>query len=94
MRQHALIYKPNKSAMQSGLRNTRRWVLEYEPGQARRPDPLMGWTSSADMLSQVRLKFDSRDEAVAYAERNRIPYKVLKEHQRKRRIQTYADNFK
>lgn len=72
---------------------TKAWVLEYEPESARVVDPLMGWTSSADMASQVRLSFETKDEAVAYAERHGIPYRVMTPTPRKIVRKSYADNF-
>ena len=72
----ARIYKPAKTAMQSGTANTKEWVLDYEPEQPRQIEPLMGWTSSGDMRQQVRLRFDSEQEAIAYAERHGIPYQL------------------
>ena len=71
----ARIFKPAKSAMQQG-RSKQDWTLEYEPEQPRSIEPLMGWTSSGDMKAQVKLKFDSKEEAIAYAERNGIAYRV------------------
>ena len=68
----ARIYKPARNAMQSGRARTKLWLLEYEPESARVPDPLMGWTSSHDMRQQVALEFDTREEAVAYAEKHEI----------------------
>ena len=65
----ARIYRPAKTAMQSGRRQTRKWVLEYEPATSRGRDPLMGWTSAADTLNQVRLHFDTIEEARAFADR-------------------------
>ena len=70
----ARIYQPPKNAMQSGWAATHEWVLEFEPSSPRRPDPLMGWIGSADTQAQVRLSFPTREEAVAYAERNGIAY--------------------
>jgi hypothetical protein len=90
----ARIYRPTRNAMQSGTAKTERWLLEYEPEQARQIEPLMGWTSSADMKSQVKLWFDTVDEAVAYAARNGIPYRVEQPHEPKRRSMAYSDNFK
>lgn len=90
----ARIYRPTRNAMQSGTAKTERWLLEYEPEQARQIEPLMGWTSSADMKSQVKLWFDTQDEAVAYATRNGIPYRVEQPHETKRRSMAYSDNFK
>ncbi|NVJ69895.1 MAG: ETC complex I subunit [Alphaproteobacteria bacterium] len=90
----ARIYQPVKNAMQSGTANTHHWMLEFEPEAARHIDPLMGWTSSSDMRSQVRMKFETQEEAEAYAQRNGLPYEVLPTHKKKRHIQAYADNFK
>ena len=90
----ARIFMPTKTAMSSGLAKTQRWVLEYEPSAPRSIEPLMGYTSSSDMTSQVRLTFESRQEAVAYAERNGIEYRVVEPHQRKRRPMSYSDNFR
>ena len=73
----ARIYKPARNAMQSGTAKTRDWVLEYAPASAREVDPLMGWTSSGDMQSQVRLRFSTKDAALEYAEANGIEAEVL-----------------
>jgi hypothetical protein len=89
----ARIYIPAKSAMQSGRAKSKEWVLEFEPASARRPDPLMGWTVSADMNGQVRMLFDTREEAVTYAQRHGIPFELLAPHQQKRIVKAYADNF-
>ncbi len=90
----ARIYKPAKTAMQSGLARTESWVLEHEPAAARQIDPLMGWTSSGDMRSQLRLTFDSKEAAIAYAERNGIAYTLTEPKPRKAVKKSYADNFK
>ena len=90
----ARIYRPSKSAMQSGLGRSKDWVLEFEPEAPRAVDPLMGWTSSADMRGQIRLEFDSRDEAIAYAERNGLAYTVSDTEPRKHLKKSYAENFK
>jgi len=90
----ARIFKPAKTAMQSGTAKTRLWLLEYEPEAAREIDPLMGWTSSGDMNSQIRLKFDSKESAVAYAKRNGITYRLYEPKERKRQPKAYSDNFK
>ncbi|MEQ1865862.1 MAG: ETC complex I subunit [Micropepsaceae bacterium] len=90
----ARIFKPAKNAMQSGLANAQDWVLEFEPEEARRIDPLMGWTGSGDMNGQVRLIFDKREDAVAYAERHRIAFQVFEPKEAKRSVRAYADNFK
>lgn len=80
--------------MQSGRANTRRWLLEYEPGAARTTDPLMGWTSSSDMRRQVRLEFATREEATAYAGRHGLDYRVEEPHVRRIRPRSYSDNFR
>ncbi len=69
----ARIYKPAKTAMQSGKTRSDDWLLEYEPAEKRVHDPLMGWISSGDTNAQVRLSFETKDEAVAFAERQGIP---------------------
>ena len=88
----ARIYKPARNAMQQGQAKD-DWLLVYEPEEPRAIEPLMGWTSSGDMKSQLKLKFDSKDEAVAYAERNGIPYRVEEPKPAARRIVSYSDNF-
>ncbi|MDX2204659.1 MAG: ETC complex I subunit [Hyphomicrobiaceae bacterium] len=90
----ARIFKPAKTAMQSGPARTKDWVLEFEPEVAREIDPLMGWTSSRDMKSQIRLSFETKDEAVAYAQRNGLAYKVLEPQSRAAVRKSYADNFR
>ena len=87
------IYKPAKTAMQSGQRNTKEWVLETEPAP-KEIDPLMGWTSSRDMKAQIRLAFDTKEDAIAYAERNGIPFRLTEPKPRQPVRKTYADNFR
>jgi len=89
----ARIYQPAKTAMQSGRGKTHIWVLDYEPAARKSQDPLMGWTSSGDTQGQVRLTFESREEAVAFAERNGIPFNVQPPEARKIRPKAYAANF-
>ena len=89
----ARIYKPAKTAMQSGTAKTKEWVLDYEPEQPREIEPLMGWTSSGDMRQQLRLEFASADEAVAYAERHGIAYQLFEPKPGARRTIAYSDNF-
>lgn len=91
----ARIYQPAKSAMTSGEGNTRRWVLEFEPASAKQIDPLMGWTSSSDMTSQVRLTFASREAAIDYATRHGIPYRVEEPKKRAKTIRPmgYGGNY-
>jgi hypothetical protein len=90
----ARIFRPAKTATQSGMGKTRCWRLEYAPETPRSIEPLMGWTSSSDMKSQIRLTFETREEAVAYAERNGIAYRVEEPNEATRRIVSYSDNFK
>ncbi len=90
----ARIYRPSRTATQSGHANAKHWVLEFEPAEPRQIDPLMGWTSSGDMTSQVRLNFATKEEAVAYADKNGLSYRVEESKPGARRIQSYADNFK
>jgi hypothetical protein len=89
----ARIYKPAKTAMQSGRARTKDWVLDYGPEEPRVVESLMGWTTSGDMKSQIRLFFDTREEAVAYAERHGIAYRVQETKTAPRRGMSYADNF-
>ncbi len=90
----ARIYKPARTAMQSGMAATERWVLEYQPEERQAADPLMGYTSSTDTRRQIRLTFETREQAVAYAERNRIPYRLLEPHEPVPPRISYADNFR
>jgi ETC complex I subunit conserved region len=90
----ARIYKPAKTAMQSGLARTKEWVLEFEPAAPRGIEPLMGWTSAADTQAQVRLEFETKEAAIAYAERNGIAYTLIEPPPRKTVHKSYADNFK
>ena len=89
----ARIYRPAKTAMQSGTANTKDWVLDYEPEQPREIEPLMGWTASSDMRQQVRLRFETAAEAVAYCERHGIPFRVFGDNPPVRRTISYSDNF-
>ena len=89
----ARIYKPAKTTMQSGRAKFQEWVLEFERASARKPDPLMGWSRSNDTQSQVVLRFDTQEEAVAYAQRHDIPFQVFPPKETKLIIKAYADNF-
>jgi hypothetical protein len=89
----ARIYKPAKTAMQSGNARTKEWVLDYEPETPRQIEPLMGWTASGDMRQQVRLQFDTAEEAIGYCERYGIPYQLSKAKPSERQIVSYAANF-
>ena len=88
------IYQPAKTAMQSGQGGTKRWLLEFEPEARREIDPLMGWTSSRDTRAQIRLSFDSKEEAIAYAGKQGFAYSVEKPHSRSVRPKSYSDNFR
>ena len=88
------IYKPSKTAMQSGRAKTHQWILEYERVSTRKPDFLMGWQSSEDTLNQVRLRFASMEDAIEYAHEKGWTYTVLPPHERRVRPRNYADNFK
>ena len=91
----ARIYQPSKTAMQSGRGRSRQWVLEFEPAQRKTVEPLMGWTSSADMMAdEVRLRFATREEAVAYAERHGIAYVLGEPNERQVKPKSYAANFR
>jgi hypothetical protein len=90
----ARIFEPAKSAMQSGKALTKKWLLEFEPEKPLEIDPLMGWTSSSDMRQQVRLSFDTCDEAITYCKTHGIPYQVFEAHRPMARPKSYADNFR
>ncbi len=89
----ARIYRPAKNAMQSGKANTKDWVLEFAPASAGRSDPLMGWTLTGDMDGQIRLAFETKDEAVAYAQAHGIAFQISNPKTAKPIIKAYADNF-
>jgi len=89
----ARIYKPARNAMQSGTAKTKLWTLDYEPAQPRQVEPLMGYTTSGDMNSQLRLHFDTKEEAIAYAERHGIAYQLQEPKEPARRKMAYSDNF-
>jgi hypothetical protein len=90
----ARIYQPPKNVMQSGRAGTHHWVLEFEPASPRRPDPLMGWIGSTDTQAQVKLTFETREEAIAYAEKRGIAYEVELPQVRRIPPKAYADNFR
>lgn len=79
--------------MQSGNQNAKEWLLEFEPSSARTPDPLMGWSSSSDMNAQVRLRFDTKDQAIAYAQKHGIAFRLIEADEKPKIIKAYADNF-
>ena len=90
----ARIYQPPKTAMQSGTVGTHDWVLAFESADRRRADPLMGWIGSADTQQQVVLRFPTRDEAVAYAEKSGLAYEIELSQARVVKPKAYADNFR
>jgi hypothetical protein len=90
----ARIYRPAPSAMQSGRGNSRQWLLEHERAVPREIEPLMGYTSSRDTRTQIRLAFDTLEEAEAYAREAGIPYTVQPSHVPARQRASYPDNFR
>jgi len=88
----AKIYKPTKSSMQSGMRNTKNWVLEFETLNTG-INPLTGWETSKDTLSEIKLEFSDKDQAVSYAKKNNIDYYVIEPQKRKIIKKSYSDNF-
>mgnify|MGYP001801934651 FL=1 len=88
------IYQPARSTMQSGRGKLKYWLLEYEVESPRQPEPLMGWTMAGDTLNQVRLKFNSQEEAVGFAEEKGWTYTVDKSHERRVVPKNYGDNFR
>jgi hypothetical protein len=89
----ARVFRPAQNAMQSGRANTREWILAFEPRAPRVPDPLMGWTQTTDTDGQIHLRFDSLEDAVAYAERYGIAFEVQSEPEKRKIVKAYADNF-
>ena len=92
----ARIFKPAKTAMQSGKSKTNDWVLEFIRDSARRVEPLMGYTASSDMRAQIKLSFDTKEDAIAYAEREGIAFRVIEPKVAKAgkaKRPSYADNF-
>lgn len=90
----ARIFQRSKNAMQSGKARAGEWVLEFESGSRKRPDPLTGWSGGADTVEQVRLTFPTLDAAKAYAARNQVDVHVVPPAEAKLKLQSYADNFK
>ncbi|KAF0109361.1 MAG: ETC complex I subunit [Hyphomonadaceae bacterium] len=87
------IYSPSKNPLQSGRGKLGRWVLEFDSAGAKSTEPLMGWTSSTDTSSQIKLTFDDKEAAIAYAEKNGLEYVVQEPKTPKRIIRAYSDNF-
>ncbi|MBL61730.1 MAG: hypothetical protein CMI85_06410 [Candidatus Pelagibacter sp.] len=92
MKLKAKIYVPSKTAMQSGNKNSTRWLLEFTKKKTS-SDFLMNWTSTSDTQSQVKLFFDTKDKAINYAKKKNIDYEVLEPKQNKLKLKSYSDNF-
>ena len=90
---NARIYRPAKNAMQSGKAQFGTWLLEFEPAERKQPDALMGWSGSGDMRQQVKMRFDSQEDAVAYAEREGINAEVITPNEPRQILRNYADRF-
>ena len=88
----AKIYIPNKSPMQSGIGKTDKWILEYETNNPTN-NPLMGWESSSDTFSEIKLEFSSKELAINYAKKRKIDYEIIEPKKRKTVKKSYADNF-
>jgi ETC complex I subunit conserved region len=91
---HARIFQKPKNAMQSGRSGTDRWILEFQPSEGKKPDPLTGWAGSGDTRGQISLSFPTLDAAKAYADRNGITVAIIAAPQKVLKLQTYADNFR
>jgi len=89
----ARIFKPAKTAMQSGTRAS-KWVLAYEPVTRRQPEALMGWTSAEDTLNEVRLHFETMEDAVAFASKNGLEFTIIAPQNSTEKPKSYADNFR
>ena len=89
----AKIYRPAKTAMQSGKAGAKKWVLEFEQSAAPPPDALMGWTSAADASGQVRLTFETKEQAIAFARAHKLAHHVVEPAAPRRIIKAYSDNF-
>jgi len=87
------IYQPTKTAMQSGRANLKKWVLEFEPGSRKETDTLMGWTGSRDTNGQVRMRFASKEDAVAFAQKHKLTYQASDPKKRRIKPKNYSDNF-
>jgi len=90
----AKIYKPAKTAMQSGRAKYNKWVLKFLDQKNQLKDTMMGWNGGSSTVSQIELKFSTKEEAVSYAKKNNIDYEVLETSERKVISKSYADNFK
>ena len=88
----AKIYKPSQTVMQSGKRNTKKWILEFDTLNTG-VNPLMGWESSKDTMSEVKLEFSTREEAINYVKKNNIDYYIVEPQKQKIIKKSYTDNF-
>ncbi len=88
----AKIYKPSKTAMQSGKRNTKNWILEFDTLNTG-VNPLTGWETSKDTMSEVKLEFQKKEEAINYAKKNNIDYYIIDPQESKIIKKSYTDNF-
>ena len=88
----AKIYKPSRTAMQSGKRNSKNWVLTFDTLDTG-INPLMGWESSRDTMSEVKLEFSTKEEALNYAKKNNIDYYITEPQKHKIIKKSYSDNF-
>jgi len=91
---HAIIYKPTRSASQSGKANHNHWLMRFVHDGTRKIEPVMGWTSTKDMMQEVIMRFVSLDSAMKYAKKNNIEYEVTPAQEHKLIIRSYAENFK
>ncbi len=89
----ALIYKPSKSVTQSGSKKTEKWILEFSKSSGTSIEPIMNWISSNDTQSQVKMKFSSKELAIAYADRNSIQYTIRDPKKHRIKPKSYSDNF-
>jgi hypothetical protein len=87
------IYKPAKTAMQSGRSNMKKWILEFEPGSRKETDTLMGWVGSRDTQGQVKMRFESKEDAIEYAKRKGLTFSCSEPKKRRIKPKNYADNF-
>lgn len=87
------IFQPRKTAMQSGRARTRHWLVEFEPGAKIKNDSLMGWSGAGDTRNQVRLRFETKEAAVSFCEKNNLSYNLITPKARTTKLKSYADNF-
>tara|TARA_E500000331_G_scaffold333876_1_gene358485 strand:- start:21 stop:305 length:285 start_codon:yes stop_codon:yes gene_type:complete len=86
------IYRPSKTAMQSGKKNTKNWILEFETSN-NSTSPLMGWESSSDTMSEVRLEFETKEKAISFAKKNNFNFYIVEPQNSKIILKSYSDNF-